>query len=1213
MRAQYTPLDAMEAPHDADVCIKTEDKAASVERADNGTNDDAVDTVFVAGDSVASVTTMELDYAILDDKRVHSNNDLYSTTRDPGEDDDIPEALINHEHNETPVTVHGSVVSYTTSDLNTGLDDMASASGMNASANKPDRNQCPSGDGNMKPDIASNSQKVLCNSHTVSITTFDPKEDTIHTSGGQDDAQQRESEHDSSVADFVENLTIDGAFDWLDERNIDHDLDSLDEMRLLIKRMIIQERNKAHTTQHNVQQSLDSEMNEILIRDRQMKDDLAEMYTTILDFVGHLTKDLQTSLSELYGDYVSKMSKYKKDLLEAECPIVVAGETSAGKSSFLNLLLGTDVLPYSLLCATSTICRVHPIATDAERYYVVHKADGTEHRQTIRENDVEALEKLKQEVTHRDAGTEYKCVDIYWQLPLLGNNSHVTIVDTPGVGECKLLSEKLFEYLPKAAAFIYVLNSANSGGVQEDRLVTIFNRLKLEETKGGLFSFDPSCTMFVCNKWDIVEERERNQPGSEAQVWQDTVDKLKKHLPGFSWDRYMYKMSTTEASRYITSGIGYTERYAALMGGLQKLILSSLTGNANIHYRWIGNFLEQIRKYVAARVNRARATEVEKKRLFEEVNTRLATLREDAGHVKKRLREFAQVRCRNLASSLFAYLHDPDVQARIKLWTDLQAPVIEADDFDATKLKGERMIQARIMDEITKWEAGNQIVKTVQDELTHEFKLECKLLTEECTDIQNLIEGDIITPERRLSDFGKQIIEVKTSVFTTSEKVILIVAAPLWIPVVTAASLLFLPVGVGMLIKQTVQAKQQRTEYMKDKAKYMTIWTEQVIEDFFKESVIDKFISETYMSLFESKIKDLCEETIPAQIKADIQQVEQIQRDRRSSKTITREFKPIQLTLQDIIGQLKLYGLKFVTKDLIDVAQIRRIREIGKGSFSTVYSALYPATGNGREVALKILTLRTADLYSQLTELECLRKLKQHEHIVEFIGVCYSDKMPAITEGGSLETMSQHRLMFMFEICDQSLEDFIFKTQHLQCGHYDSKDRPTEAVDFYVKAGVGIARGLAHIHASNFAHRDLKLANVLMSKGVVKVCDFGFAKHEADLSGTYTGTRTHMSPEILSGKPYTKKTDMYSLAIVLWELWYGRHAYSEDTYDTFDVGTLLDAIKEGTRPNCRERYAIPSNLVQLIERCWDGNPDVRPTAEEVTTDLQIVFKTRHST
>ncbi|KAH3734350.1 hypothetical protein DPMN_040789 [Dreissena polymorpha] len=59
-------------------------------------------------------------------------------------------------------------------------------------------------------------------------------------------------------------------------------------------------------------------------------------------------------------------------------------------------------------------------------------------------------------------------------MVLYNIQSHVTIVDTPGVGECKLLSEKLFEYLPKAAAFIYVLNSANSGGVQEDRVRYVY-------------------------------------------------------------------------------------------------------------------------------------------------------------------------------------------------------------------------------------------------------------------------------------------------------------------------------------------------------------------------------------------------------------------------------------------------------------------------------------------------------------------------------------------------------------------------------------------------------------------------------------------------------------------------------------------------------------------------------------------------------------------
>ncbi|XP_052236933.1 uncharacterized protein LOC127848485 isoform X2 [Dreissena polymorpha] len=247
----------MEAPRGADyvIIIKTEDKVSSVERADDGTNDDTVDTVSVAADSVASVTTMELEYTILDDTVVHSNNNLYSTRRDIWEDVDIPEALTNNEHNETPVTVHGSVVSNTTSELNPGLDDMAPVSGMNASANKPDRHQCPLGEENMESDIAFNSQRISCKFDTVKITTFNSKEDTIHTSGGQDDAQKLQREHDSSVADFVENLTIDGAFDWLDERNIDQDLHSLDEIRLLIKRMIIQERNKALTSKHNVQKS----------------------------------------------------------------------------------------------------------------------------------------------------------------------------------------------------------------------------------------------------------------------------------------------------------------------------------------------------------------------------------------------------------------------------------------------------------------------------------------------------------------------------------------------------------------------------------------------------------------------------------------------------------------------------------------------------------------------------------------------------------------------------------------------------------------------------------------------------------------------------------------------------------------------------------------------------------------------------------------------
>lgn len=46
----------------------------------------------------------------------------------------------------------------------------------------------------------------------------------------------------------------------------------------------------------------------------------------------------------------------------------------------------------------------------------------------------------------------------------------MTIVDTPGVGESTDMTNRLFEYLPNATAFIYVVNSANSGGIQEDKV-----------------------------------------------------------------------------------------------------------------------------------------------------------------------------------------------------------------------------------------------------------------------------------------------------------------------------------------------------------------------------------------------------------------------------------------------------------------------------------------------------------------------------------------------------------------------------------------------------------------------------------------------------------------------------------------------------------------------------------------------------------------------
>lgn len=66
-------------------------------------------------------------------------------------------------------------------------------------------------------------------------------------------------------------------------------------------------------------------------------------------------------------------------------------------------------------------------------------------------------------------------------------------------------------------------------------------------------------------------------------------------------------------------------------------------------------------------------------------------------------------------------------------------------------------------------------------------------------------------------------------------------------------------------------------------------------------------------------------------------------------------------------------------------------------------------------------------------------------------------------------------------------------------------------------------------------HRDLKPANILISDNTFKICDFGFAKYSKQIekmNKTCVGTPLYMSPQVLKGKPYTNKTDIWSLGIL---------------------------------------------------------------------------------
>jgi len=94
-------------------------------------------------------------------------------------------------------------------------------------------------------------------------------------------------------------------------------------------------------------------------------------------------------------------------------------------------------------------------------------------------------------------------------------------------------------------------------------------------------------------------------------------------------------------------------------------------------------------------------------------------------------------------------------------------------------------------------------------------------------------------------------------------------------------------------------------------------------------------------------------------------------------------------------------------------------------------------------------------------------------------------------------------------------------------------------LDLVLKLALDIAHGMQYLHSQGILHRDLKSENLLLGEDMsVKVADFGISCLESHCGNAkgFTGTYRWMAPEMIKEKHHTKKVDVYSFGIVLWEL-----------------------------------------------------------------------------
>ena len=159
------------------------------------------------------------------------------------------------------------------------------------------------------------------------------------------------------------------------------------------------------------------------------------------------------------------------------------------------------------------------------------------------------------------------------------------------------------------------------------------------------------------------------------------------------------------------------------------------------------------------------------------------------------------------------------------------------------------------------------------------------------------------------------------------------------------------------------------------------------------------------------------------------------------------------------------------------------------------------------------------------------------------------------------------------------------------------------------KIMIGCAHGMMALHKMGVIHRDLKSMNVLLDENVCpKICDFGisrFASSERQLMTQQIGTPHWMAPELFLTSDYTNKVDVYAYAIMMWEL------LTESTpFKGYNGQQIAMAVC-----NRNERPVLPPNTPKKIKtfivRCWDMNPDKRPSFEQickVLDDKKVMFE-----
>jgi hypothetical protein len=245
----------------------------------------------------------------------------------------------------------------------------------------------------------------------------------------------------------------------------------------------------------------------------------------------------------------------------------------------------------------------------------------------------------------------------------------------------------------------------------------------------------------------------------------------------------------------------------------------------------------------------------------------------------------------------------------------------------------------------------------------------------------------------------------------------------------------------------------------------------------------------------------------------------------------------------------------------------RIVRRLGSGAFATVYLA--DDLKMGRPVAIKVVE-QTADVDDRV-----------------------------VREAHAAAKLSHHHILSVYEMVREPSRTLLF-TEYVQGRTLREHYRDASLNDHEIlEVGIQLCRALEHAHKRGVVHRDIKPENIMLTDGDAvdtRLMDFGVAQLEDKTSitidGDLVGTLAYMSPEQVEGKNVDSRSDVYSLALTLYEGFTRKNPLKGKK--------LQDLLRDVSRPDIppleTNRPDLPAELSDALARAMSRDSYARPDA-----------------